>query len=65
METTTITIRDMSCAHCVRAVENALRRVSAITDAKVTIGEAIVTTEGPPDLAAIRAAIEDEGYQVG
>lgn len=64
MQTTTIQIRHMTCGHCVRAVEQALRRVSGVRDVKVTIGEAVVTTEGLPDLAVLRHAIEEEGYEV-
>jgi len=61
---TTIRISGMSCGHCVKAVETALRKISEVKDVKVTVGEAIVTTDGPPDQVRLREAIEDEGYEV-
>jgi len=48
----------------VKAVETALRKISEVKDVKVTVGEAIVTTDGPPDQVRLREAIEDEGYEV-
>jgi len=64
MQTTTIQIRHMTCGHCVRAVENALKRLPGVRDVRVTIGEAVITTEGLPDMAAIRHAIQEEGFEV-
>lgn len=64
MQTTTIAIRNMSCDHCVRAVRGALERIEGVREVRVTVGEAIVTTDGPPDLNALRQAIRDEGYEV-
>lgn len=64
MQTTTIQIRNMTCGHCVRAVENALKRLPGVREVRVTIGEAVITTEGLPDMAAIRHAIQEEGYEL-
>lgn len=64
MQTTTLQIRHMTCGHCVRAVEQALKRLPNIVDVRVTVGEAVISTQGLPDMAAIRHAIEDEGYEV-
>ncbi len=64
MQTTTIQIRHMTCGHCVRAVENALKRLPGVREVRVTIGEAVITTEGLPDMAAIRHAIQEEGYEL-
>lgn len=61
---TTFRIKGMSCGHCVKAVETALRRLSEIEEVKVTLGEAVVTTAGPPNEPQIRQVIEDEGYEV-
>lgn len=54
----------MCCGHCVKAVESALRRLAEIEEVKVTLGEAVVTTAGPPNEPQIRQVIEDEGYEV-
>lgn len=64
MQTTTIQIRHMTCGHCVRAVEEALRRLPNVRDVKVTVGEAVITTDGLPDMAVIRHAIQEEGYEL-
>ena len=61
--TETLTIDGMTCAHCVRAVEDALAGVDGVTVESVQVGEARVdidesraTTEG------IAAALAEEGY---
>lgn len=64
MQTTTIQIRHMTCGHCVRAVEAALRRLPNVRDVRVTVGEAIIVTDGLPDMAVVRHAIEEEGYEL-
>jgi len=64
MQTTTIQIRHMTCGHCVRAVENALKRLPGVREVRVTVGEAVITTEGLPDMAVIRHALQEEGYEL-
>jgi copper chaperone len=54
----------MTCDHCVRAVRDALSKVSGVdrvVDVSRERGEAIV--DGGPDVAALIAAIEEEGYR--
>ena len=56
-------VSGMSCEHCVRAVDKALARVDgveSVTDVNLERGEA--TVEGEPKLAALVAAIAEEGY---
>ena len=53
----------MSCEHCVSAVGQALARVEgvdSVTEVNLERGEA--TVEGEPELAALVAAIAEEGY---
>jgi copper chaperone CopZ len=66
MTTTTFTVVGMTCAHCVGAVESAVRAVPGVTGAVADLatGQLDVTTTGPVDAAAVRAAIADEGYEV-
>jgi copper chaperone len=61
---TTIRIKGMSCGHCVKAVEGALRKLAEVKDVKVTVGEAVITTDAPLDETRIRIAIQDEGFEV-
>jgi copper chaperone len=60
----TVQIKGMSCGHCVKAVDQALRKLAGIKDVKVTIGEAVITTDGPMNETAVREAIKDEGFEV-
>lgn len=55
-------ISGMSCGHCVKRVDNALKDLEGVTSAEVTVGEAIV--EGTASIEAIKEAIDDAGYDV-
>lgn len=59
----TLQIQGMSCGHCVRAVDSALRDVPNITVTSVTMGEAVVqfdpTTVTPQ---TVLDALDEEGY---
>jgi len=55
----------MSCAACVRRVENALREVPGVTDVAVNLATARATVSHHPDwagLEALRQVITDQGY---
>ena len=59
-----IKVRGMSCNHCVMAVRKALEAtpgVERVVEVNLERGEAVV--EGRPDLDAVVAAIEREGYR--
>jgi len=59
-----IKVRGMSCNHCVMAVRKALEvtpGVERVVEVSLERGEAVV--EGRPDLDAVVAAIEREGYR--
>jgi copper chaperone len=55
-------IEGMSCDHCVKAVDQALAVVAGVERVEVNLerGEAVV--KGIPEVAALLAAIEEEGY---
>ncbi len=57
-------VSGMTCGHCVAAVGQAVRAVAGAKDVKVDLEHGEVTIDGNPDPAAVRAAIESEGYQV-
>lgn len=63
MESTTIGISGMSCAHCVTAVKQALGQIDGVEVREVKVGSATVAydprTVTPERIAR---AIEDEGY---
>jgi len=62
----TIYIVGMTCQHCVEAVEAALGRVNGVTDVEVDLdsGTATFSEEKPVDMATVRQAVADEGYEV-
>ena len=63
---TTLQIEGMSCDHCVRHVKEALESVAGVTSAKVSLKEKSAAVEhgDKVDLAALKAAVEEAGYEV-
>lgn len=61
-----ITIKGMSCQHCVMAVTKALNSLDGIQNVRVDLKSGIATYEEvkPVDEAAINAAIKKAGYEV-
>src|SRR6266851_1071398 len=56
----------MTCPSCERHVEQALLNAGAAEPgADFRRGEAVVSVQGPPDEAALRAAVEATGYRPG
>ncbi|MBB6672776.1 copper ion binding protein [Cohnella nanjingensis] len=65
MQNVTLKVDGMSCAHCVNSVEGAVKQLGA----KATVdlaGHAVTVRydEAKTTLAAIKEAIEDQGYDV-
>ena len=61
----TIFIGGMHCEHCGKAVSDALKALPGITSVTVSLEDNVATVSGPdPDDAAIKAAIEDTGFDV-
>lgn len=65
MERLTLNIDGMSCGHCVRSVDNALKELAGVTVEQVKVGQATVSYDpAAASTARIAQAIEDEGYSV-
>jgi copper chaperone len=66
MSTATYTVVGMTCGHCVNSVTEEVRQVPGVTDVQVDLGSGglTVTSEGGVDDAAVRAAVEEAGYEV-
>jgi copper chaperone len=64
--TTTYTVTGMTCGHCVNSVSEEVGQVAGVTgvDVDLKTGAVTVTSDGPLDDAAIRAAVEEAGYEV-
>ncbi len=55
-------VTGMTCDHCVRAVTQAVRAVPGAGKVSVDLASGALTVHGSPDVSALRAAVEAEGY---
>lgn len=61
----TYVVTGMSCEHCEAAVKSAVGRLAGIADTTVDLQSGVVTVRGEwLDDDAVRAAINDAGYEV-
>ncbi len=67
MEKNVIKVEGMSCQHCVKAVNGAVSALPGVANVTVDLEAKTVSVEHDPgqsSLNAIKAAIEDQGYDV-
>ena len=66
MSTASYTVVGMTCAHCVSAVTEEVSAVPGVTtvDVDLASGGLTVTSTEPVDDGAVRAAVEEAGYEV-
>jgi copper chaperone CopZ len=66
MSTATYTVVGMTCGHCVSAVTGEVSQVPGVTavDVDLASGGLTVTSDAPVDGTAVRAAVEEAGYEV-
>jgi copper chaperone CopZ len=66
MTTMTYKIKGMTCGHCVNSVSAELGGLPGVTDVQVDLsaGTATVTSDQPLDPQAVRAAVDEAGYEV-
>ncbi len=65
-ETTTLTIKGMSCASCVDHVETALKELSGVNEAVVNLGlgtARVIYIPGAVTAAGMKRAVSDVGYE--
>ncbi|MDF1524482.1 MAG: cation transporter [Trueperaceae bacterium] len=60
---TDLKIEGMTCGHCTAAVTKALEKVAGVSSAQVDLATGQAHVEGHAELAALVAAVQDEGYQ--
>ncbi len=62
--TTSYTVPAMHCGHCERAVKEEVSTVPGVSDVVVDLDTKVVTVTGSAfEDAAVRAAIEEAGYE--
>jgi copper chaperone CopZ len=66
MSTASYTVVGMTCSHCVTAVTEEVSAVPGVTavDVDLTTGGLTVSSTGAIDAGAVRAAVEEAGYEV-
>jgi copper ion binding protein len=66
MSTATYTVTGMTCQHCVAAVTEEVTQVPGVTavDVDLPTGGLTVTSDAPVDDSAVRAAVEEAGYEL-
>jgi copper chaperone len=67
MSTATYTVVGMTCGHCVSAVTEEVTAVPGVTgvDVDLASGRLTVTSDAPVDDDAVRAAVDEAGYELG
>jgi copper chaperone CopZ len=65
-ETRTFTVTGMTCGHCVASVTEEVEEVDGVESVDVVLetGALTVTSSQLVDDAAVRAAVEEAGYQL-
>jgi copper chaperone len=66
MTEATYSVTGMTCDHCVRAVQAEVGKVQGVASVAVDLdgGRVTVSSEQPLDQAAVRAAIEEAGFEL-
>ena len=66
MSTASYTVAGMTCGHCVNAVTEEVSAVPGVTavDVDLASGGLTVTSTEPVDDSAVRAAVEEAGYEI-
>ena len=65
-QTQTYTVTGMTCGHCVASVTEEVQEIPGVQDVSVVLetGAVTVTSEQEVDDAAVKAAVEEAGYQL-
>ncbi|HEV3364235.1 MAG TPA: cation transporter [Acidimicrobiia bacterium] len=66
MTEATYSVTGMTCDHCVRAVQSEVGKVAGVASVAVDLasGQVTVSSEQPLDEGAVRAAIEEAGFEL-
>lgn len=66
MTSATYRVTGMTCDHCVRAVTEEVSKVDGVQDVAVDLasGTVTVSSDSPLDEAAVKAAVDEAGYEL-
>lgn len=64
--TSTYTVTGMTCGHCVSAVTSELTALDGVDAVEIELGsgKVTVTSDAPLSDAAVRAAVDEAGYEL-
>ena len=64
---TVYSVKGMTCGHCVSAVSTEIGKLDGVAGVTVDLasGAVTVTSAGPLEPAAVAAAVEEAGYELG
>ena len=62
----TWTVTGMTCGHCAASVTEEITEIDGVEGVEVDVptGQVTVTSAAPLDAAAVKAAVEEAGYQL-
>lgn len=65
-QTSTYSVTGMTCSHCVSSVTEEVQEVAGVENVEVALetGAMTITSADPVDDAAVKAAVEEAGYQL-
>jgi copper chaperone len=65
-QTNTYTVASMHCEHCVASVSEEVHEIPGVQDVDVILetGALTITSAGSVDEVAVKAAVEEAGYQL-
>lgn len=65
-DTRTYTVQGMTCGHCVSSVSEEVQEISGVENVDVILETGALTVTSSQDLddVAVRAAVEEAGYQL-
>ena len=66
MSTTRYTVTGMTCGHCVSSVTEEIGEIAGVRDVSVDLPTGLVTVTSDREVSAdaVRAAVEEAGYQL-
>jgi len=64
--TQTYVVTGMTCGHCVSSVTEEVQEIPGVEEVSVVLetGTVSITSAAPLDAAAVKAAVEEAGYQL-
>ncbi|MEU4162837.1 heavy-metal-associated domain-containing protein [Actinoplanes sp. NPDC026670] len=67
MQTTTYPVTGMTCGHCATSVTTEVSAIPGVSDVTVDLAGGTVTFSSaePVDREAVRAAVDEAGYELG